>query len=171
MAIMDKKIEFSDAQAICAFTAGDAAGIAAYSVASTNVINLGTGYNCWGDTEYNKLDNAVLNIRCAADFTNASGTVIYLKTHSSASTVATVSGTTVKSWTIGSTAGTATGPIKAGMTLVKEQMPLGYSVGAGIWTPLSQYIALWFANLNTPMAAGSIDAWIALDAESEVPRS
>jgi hypothetical protein len=164
MAIMDSKLELCDAQSI--------AGVASYSLASTNAINLGTGYTCWDETAYNENEDLWLNVAVATTFTPAAigpaATTIYLKTATTAAVAKTAAGTTVRSWAF--EANSLQGSMVAGQTLIRERLPKGYHV-TGQYKPLSQFIALWFANNATIITAGAIDAWLSVDGESELPRS
>jgi hypothetical protein len=168
MAIIDSTLELCDAQSI--------AGVASYSLASTNVINLGTGYNCWDDTKYNDLGeprDLVLNVQVATDFAPVSlsptaAFTIYLKTATSAAVARTAAGTTVRSWAFPGSA--LTGSLVAGQQLLREKIPSTYNVD-GIETPLSQYLALWFLNCATIITAGALDAWVGMDSETPAPKS
>lgn len=163
MAILDAKLVLSDAQSL--------AGLANHSVGSTNAINLGTGYNCWGDTEYNNIGEGGdlwLNVKVATTFTAGTGTTVTLRTASTAANAASDAGTIVA--TYGGDVGSG-GTWRAGDTIVRAKVPAGYKAATGVWTPLSQYIGLHYCNVNSALAAGAVDAWISMDSESEATRT
>lgn len=158
MAILDKKLEFADALA-CTTSASA-------SLATSNVINLGTGYNEWGDTAYNNIGEGGdiwFNVRVATTITPALCVfTLYLVTASAAATC--LLGTTT-----GGTAGTRiyeqtiTGQAHtAGTTLVRVKVPA---------KAFQQYCALYLNNSATAITAGALDAWLSLDSESEMPTS
>jgi hypothetical protein len=167
MAILDSILELSDAQSV--------AGVSSYSLASTNAINLGTGYNCWDDTKYNDLGepkDIYLNVQIATTFApddlGSTAFTIYLKTATTAAVARTAAGTTVRSWVFGGSS--LTGSLVAGQQLLRERIPSTYNVN-GIETPLSQYLALWFLNCATIITAGALDAWVGMDSETPAPKS
>jgi hypothetical protein len=155
MAILDKKLEFCDALSVVA----DASA----TIATSNVINLGTGYNCWGDTKYNDIGEGGdlwLNVAVATTMTPAAvGLTFDLHAASSASAALLNGASDIASWTWKSYAVSAV----AGTSLVRAKIPP---------SPSSlQYLALYITNAATAITAGAIDAWISLDSESGVPRS
>jgi hypothetical protein len=160
MAILDKKYELMDNLSFIT--------TASLSLATSNVINLGTGYNCWGDTKYNDIGEGGdlwLNIRVGGTTIAPAGCVftLYLVTASAAATCL-----------LGTTTGGVAGTILAQKTITGQV----HTTGKTLWrvkvpasTEMSQYLALFMNNSATAITAGTVDAWIGLDSESEVPTS
>jgi hypothetical protein len=169
MAILDAKLEICDAKDMTA-AAGSAGATGV--IVGTNYLNLGTGYNAWGDTIYNPFGRVPmwLNIVCTTATAPLGVNVRFdLMTNSSAA----ASGDTVCSFYASSTttpAATGGFPMAAGHTLVRAPVPQGYYL-SGVWYNLKQYLYISMQNYGTAITAGNIDAWISLDAESEVPSS
>jgi hypothetical protein len=169
MAIIDSKLELCDAKDITA--AVGSAGATAIIV-GTNYLNLGSGYNEWGDTKYNPFGRVPmwLTIVCTTATAPLGVSVRFdLMTNSSAA----ASGDTVCSFYASSTttpAATGGFPMIAGHTLVSAPVPTGYYL-SGVWYNLKQYLYLSMQNYGTAITAGNIDAWISLDSETGVPRS
>lgn len=164
MAILDKKLEFCDAMSI--------AGAVGATKASTNTINLGSGYNCWGDAIGNNIGEGGdlwLNVRLPTAVAPVSvGMLISLITgDTAAETVTFWNAATVAFWSFM----VADPKSKTGKTLIRYKIPPGYDNGLGVYTPLGAFLNLNFTNLGTVCTAGNVDAWIGLDSESEVPRS
>jgi hypothetical protein len=160
MAILDKKLEIADN---LTFTTS-----ASVSLATFNVINLGTGYNCWTDTIYNNIGEGGdlwLNVRVGGTsiLPVASVFTLYLVTASAAATCL-----------LGTVLGGVAGTILAQKTITGQ----AHTTGKTLWrvkipasTEMSQYLALYMVNSATAITAGTVDAWIGLDSESEVPTS
>jgi hypothetical protein len=170
MAIMDKKLELSDAQNI-----HTGVTITGFSVGSANVINLGTGYNCWNDTKYNDIgiQGMWLNVAVATTISPPSAELsIYLQTASTAAAATASTGATVLGkWKVTATGtSTTTGNFVAGKSLVRARLPAGTDIA-----PYAQYLGLLYhesqQTLASILTAGAVNAWISMDSESEAPRS
>jgi hypothetical protein len=164
MAILDKKLEFCDAMSI--------AGAVAATKASTNTINLGSGYNCWNDAIGNNIGEGGdlwLNVRLPTAIAPVSTChrISLMTGDTAASCVTFWNAATVAFWSF-----MASDPkSKTGKTLIRYKIPPGYDDGLGVYQPLGAFLALNFQNMGTTCTAGNVDAWIGLDSESEVPRS
>jgi hypothetical protein len=162
MAILDKKLELMDD---LSFIIG-----ASVSIVTSNVLNLGTGYNCWADTKYNDIGEGGdlwLNIRVGGTTILPAACVftIYLVTDSTAANCLLGRDTT---------SGLPLGSILAQKTITS----MSHTTGKTLWrvkvpasTEMEQFLALYIVNSATAITAGTVNAWIGLDSESEVPTS
>lgn len=159
MAILDAKYELSDAQSVMLLTAG--------SIGSTNVINLGTGYDEWGSTKYNDIGEGGdlwLNIMVNTALAPQSAVLkITLQGASSATTAkASTGATSFGEWTI--TGDATTKNFAAGRALVRTKVPSGID---------KQYLALLYeeksGNTSSILTAGAVDAWIGNAVDSRFP--
>jgi len=162
---MDAKWELSDAQTMT----GN--GKVGFSVGSTNVINLGTGYDEWDNTKYNGIGEGGdlwLTIRVATAIQPGASTFKFIlqSAATAAAAVLSQSAHELGSWTYT----TSTGGAKevAGKTLVRAKLPAMNDA-----TTYLQYLGLLYHVTATTVAsaptAGAFDAWISLDSESELP--
>lgn len=144
MAIIDSKLEFSDAQVISASSAS--------TVTSTNAVYLGTGFkNAWGTTitsdpgEGN--NGLVVNFQIATAL-NASAYIVAKVYHHTAS-AAVASGASLGEVTF--SAADVAGTRKT------FRLPSG---------TINKYLECAYSVVGSNMTTGAIDAWLGLDTET-----
>jgi hypothetical protein len=148
MAILDKKLELMDAASI--------AGAPAATV-SSEVLDLGTGYNEWGVANTPNIGEGgdlYLNIRVATLIEAAGGSTPFATCKLWTHTTATVaSGTLLLTQVIGTAAA-------AGVDVLRAKIPAG---------TISRYLGLVTTVGAVTITAGALDAWIGMDTESPLP--
>jgi len=147
MAVLDKKLELMDAAAIT--------GIGAATV-SSEVLDLGTGYNCWdvaNTPDIGEGGDLYLNVRVATTLSTVGASpaaTVDFYTHTAAGVA---SGTRLIEATIESAAA-------AGADVMRYKIPAG---------KVSRYAGIVVTIGGSTLAAGALDAWIGLDSESPLP--
>jgi len=142
MAIMDSKLEFSDAQVISASSAS--------TVNSTNVVYLGNFYTDWLKELGTTSGATTPNIGEASDPT----VVIQIATalNASAYIVAKAYHHTTSAVTSGATFGTATfSAADAAGTRKTIKVPTG---------TINKYVGLQYSTVGSNMTTGAVDAWL-----------
>lgn len=139
MAIMDAKLEFSDAQDISANSGANND--------STNLFNFGTGANWHGTSvEPGIGDKLQLQINVATSFTGSSAVLtVTLVTDDNASFNSGKTLRTFRTWTVG------TDTLTAGTILVDEDINC---------KDIEQYLKLNYAVSGANLTAGAVDAFL-----------
>jgi hypothetical protein len=144
MAIMDAKLEFSDAQSL---TSGAAA-----SEPGTNVIKMGTVKDAWGTAITNDIgegnNGLVVNFQVAASCGSETDGTFKVYTH----TTSTISAGTL----IGQVSCMASGLTIAG-TKRNVRIPAG---------TVLQYIGVTYSAVSSAFTGLEMDAWLGLDTET-----
>ncbi len=143
MAIMDAKLEFSDAQVISASSAS--------AVLSSNVFSLNSVKDAWGSAKTNDIgegnNGLVVNLQIATDL-NASCRLICKLLTSTASALIS-SGTELGQVTFAATA--------AAGTQKQIRVPAG---------TIYKWLGMHYSVSGSNMTTGAIDAWLGLDHET-----
>jgi len=145
MAIMDSKLIFSEDQALT--TTG--------SANSTNIVDLGAGYDAFGSAASANPGQAAkplwLNVRVGTAFASAgSATLTVALQH-----CATVGGTYTQANIATPAIGKAS--LVAGYNILSVPLPVN----------LNRYLKLVYTVGTADMTAGTVNAWIGMDSESD----
>lgn len=144
MAILDGKLEFSDAQSMILSSAA--------SVISTNVTNLGASeVNCWGDSlgpDIGRGGELWWSVFVETAFVGDGGTITaYLYTHTAATSI-------------------HTGTLLAQLAITVAEGVAGWKEAIKVPpAAMLQYIGVYYTCSGAAVTAGTVNSWIGLDYE------
>lgn len=142
MAILDSKLLFAEDQAVTTATATD----------STNVLDLGAGYDAFGAAKIQ--DGGIsgklwLNIKVTEAVTSGGSATVTFSLQSSTA----ADGTFVAAWT---SAAIPKATLVAGYSVVRMPIPMG----------MSRFVKVVITPATADLTAGKFTAWLGLDAET-----